>query len=271
MLTSTEHLGAKFLEPTALLDFHHQRITDLISRRGWDRLEQFDRIGVAYDFVQNEILFGYNQSDYIRASEVLSRGFGQCNTKATLFMAFLRALNIPCRLHGFTVDKSLQRGLVPEPVYWMAPKNILHSWVEVRFQGRWVKLEGFILDRDYLAGLQKAFAASSPSLCAYAVGTDCLHAPRLDWQGTDTYIQKKGINADLGTFRSPDKFFLAHGQHLGWLKDRLYRHVIRHWMNRRVAKIRAGQLPAFRPKKAKPLIARSTKRARINKDGLQIL
>ena len=76
-------------------------------------------------------MFGYNQSDDIAASDVLADGYGQCNTKGNLLMALLRALAIPCRFHGFTIDQQLQKGAIPTYVFWLAPKYIIHSWVEV--------------------------------------------------------------------------------------------------------------------------------------------
>ncbi|APG45944.1 transglutaminase-like domain-containing protein [Phaeobacter porticola] len=230
------------LTPSTMLDFRSPAIVRLISQRGWLGLRPSERIGAAYDFVSNEILFGYNMSDTRRASQVLADGYGQCNTKATLLMALLRGLGIPCRLHGFTIDKSLQRGVVPELVYWMAPQNILHSWVEVRLDGRWINLEGFILDNGVLVALQAAFPGRN-SLCAYGAGTDCLQSPQTVWHGQDTYIQKTGINADLGLFESPDAFYAHHQQALTGLRRWLYRNGIRHWMNRRVALIRRGLVP----------------------------
>ena len=62
-------------------------------------------------------MFGYNIDDNISASKVLADGYGQCNTKGTLFMALLRACNIPCRVHGFTIDKKLQKGAMTGIVY----------------------------------------------------------------------------------------------------------------------------------------------------------
>lgn len=106
-----------YLRQTRLLDFGSPTIRDLLAARGWSALEPFDRIGQVYNYVRDEIAFGYNRADDIPASEVLKDGYGQCNTKATLLMALLRALNIPCRLHGFTIHKGLQRGVVPELVY----------------------------------------------------------------------------------------------------------------------------------------------------------
>jgi hypothetical protein len=233
------------LAPTRLLDFDHPAIEALVDARGWTALAPHERIGAAYDFVRDEVAFGYNRADDIPASEVLREGHGQCNTKATLLMALLRALGVPCRLHSFTIHKALQRGVVPELVYPIAPDRILHSWIEVAYEGGWVNLEGFILDRAFLAALQGRFAPTSESLVGYGVGTDRLSAPGVEWTGVDTAIQSTGISRDLGLFDTPDDFYAAHDQAFGRLRGALYRGVIRHWMNHRVAGIRAGRIPSI--------------------------
>ncbi len=236
-------IAEPLLAPTPILNFDHPSIARLVKARAWNTLSTHDRIGAVYDFVRNEIAFGYNRSDDISATDVLADGFGQCNTKGTLLMALLRALHIPCRLHAFTIDKKLQRGIVPELIYPIAPKNIIHSWVEIRFDGRWINLEGFILDRAVLTALQVNFPDRS-SLCAYGAGTDCLQSPNVEWAGKDTYIQKTGINQDFGIFDSPDDLYTKH-QQLSGLKGWLYSHIIRHWMNRRVERMRKGIIPAI--------------------------
>ncbi|KCV81061.1 hypothetical protein ATO10_13849 [Actibacterium atlanticum] len=233
----------RYLAETPILDFRSDTIQALIAERGWASSDSVARIGAAYEFVRNDILFGYNRDDALPASRVLADGYGQCNTKGTLLMALLRALDIPCRFHGFTIDKSLQRGVVPELIYPIAPRNIIHSWVEVLIDGKWINLEGFILDQSVLGALQKSFPDRT-SLCAYGAGTDCLQAPRIEWSGQSTYIQKTGINHDFGVFDSPDAFYKEHRQLTG-LRGLLYRHVIRHWMNRRVARIRQGLVPTI--------------------------
>ena len=91
-----------YVAATPILNFQSYAIQDLIRTRNWQGLATHDKIGAAYAFVQNEINFGYNRADNIPASQVLEDGYGQCNTKGTLLMALLRALNIPCpstRLH----------------------------------------------------------------------------------------------------------------------------------------------------------------------------
>ena len=165
------------LAATTMLDHQSPSLQALSTARGWAGMEPRERIGAIYTFVRDEIGFGYNASDNLPASAVLADGIGQCNTKGTLLMALLRGNGIPCRLHGFTIDKRLQKGALRGLAYWLAPRNILHSWVEVRFEDRWVNLEGFILDRAYLSALQRRFADHSGAfLCSAACG--CRSATR---------------------------------------------------------------------------------------------
>ena len=227
----------RLLQPTTLLDFTHPAIEALVVARGWRRLQMYERIGAVYDFVRNEIAFGYNAGDELPASAVLADRIGQCNTKSTLLMALLRAVGIACRFHGFTIDKTLQKGAITGLAYLLAPRRIIHSWVEVAFEDRWVNLEGFILDAPYLASLQRRFPGRR-RFCGYGAATPDLSAPGVEWRGLDTYIQKDGIADDFGVFESPDEFFARHGSNLSGLKRWLYTHAIRHRMNAQVRRIR---------------------------------
>ena len=225
------------LAATPLLDFHHRDIETLVARRGWRALPPRERIGAVYDFVRNEIPFGYNEGDELPASRVLADGLGQCNTKGVLLMALLRAVGVPCRFHGFTIDKALQKGAVTGLAYRLAPRSIVHSWVEVELDGRWLNLEGFILDTAYLGQLQQRFAGAR-AFCGYGAATPDLMNPGVDWCGRDTYIQKDGINHDFGVYDSPDAFFARHGSNLSGFKRWLFQRVVRHRMNRNVRRIR---------------------------------
>lgn len=101
----------EYLKETQMLDYSHPNIQKLIYDKQWKQMIEFNRIQAIYNYVRDEILFGYNSDDYIPASKVLADGYGQCNTKGTLFMALLRACDIPCRIHGFTINKKLQKEL----------------------------------------------------------------------------------------------------------------------------------------------------------------
>lgn len=76
----------KYLRETRMLDYSNLSIQELIKSRGWKEIEDFERIKSIYNFVRDEIIFGYNIDDDIPASRVLSDGYGQCNTKGTLFI-----------------------------------------------------------------------------------------------------------------------------------------------------------------------------------------
>jgi hypothetical protein len=230
-----------YLAETPLLNFSHLSLTALIQDRQWLSLPEEARVGAIYGFVQNEIAFGYNTADDISASEVLRDGYGQCNTKGTLLMALLRACGVRCRFHGFTIAKPLQRGAITGIAYQLAPRNIVHSWVEVEVNGQWINLEGFILDQAYLRSLQTRFASQEGAFCGFGAATPNLEDPAVEWKGTSTYIQKDGINHDFGVFDSPDLFYAAHGSNLSGLKRFLFLRYFRHQMNANVAKVRRGQ------------------------------
>ena len=228
----------RYLKETKMLDYSNPNIQQLIENRKWLELQEFDRLKSIYNFVRDEILFGYNIDDNIPASKVLKDGFGQCNTKGTLLMALLRACNIPCRVHGFTIDKKLQNGAMTGIVYKNAPQNVFHSWVEVYFEDKWYELEAFILDKKYLNNLQKINSSCSGAFCGYGVAVKDFKNPVIDFNRNNTYIQSEGINQDFGVYDSPDDLLKEHHQQMSPVKAFLYKNLGRHLMNRNVRKIR---------------------------------
>ena len=228
----------RYLKETRMLNYSDERIQRLIKDRKWKNGDEFKCLKAIYNFVRDEILFGYNVDDSIPASQVLSDGYGQCNTKGTLFMALLRACGIPCRVHGFTIDKKLQKGAMTGFVYKSAPKNVFHSWVEVYFEEQWYELEAFILDKAYLTKLQEKNSDCIGAFCGYGVAVKDFKHPVIDFDRNNTYIQSKGINQDFGVYDSPDELLKEHHQEISGVKAFLYRNLGRHLMNRNVRRIR---------------------------------
>lgn len=228
----------QYLKETPMLNYSNPEIQHLINNRGWKDLEPFERIKAIYLYTKDEILFGYNADDGISASQVLSDGYGQCNTKGTLFMALLRGCDIPCRIHGFTIDKKLQKGAMTGIVYRNAPGNIFHSWVEVYLEDTWYELEAFILDKFYLENLQAANKDCTGAFCGYGVAVKDFRHPAIEFERNNTYIQSEGINQDFGVYDSPDELLKEHGQEIGKIKGFLYRSLGRHLMNRNIRRIR---------------------------------
>lgn len=228
----------RYLEETKLLDFSSDCIRKLVEEKQWRNLSDYNKIFEIYNYVKNDIAFGYNEDDGIPASRILKDGYGQCNTKGILFMALLRAVGVQCRMHGFTIDKMLQKGAMKGLYYKLSPKEIVHSWVEVYYNSKWYSLEGFILDVSYLNKLQSRFSDCTGSFCGYGVATKDFQNPIIDWNENDTYIQKEGILRDFGVFDNPDEFFKKHSQAISTIKKVIYRKFIRHLMNRNISKIR---------------------------------
>ena len=233
-----DNVENRYLDKTHMLNYDNYMIQELIRERGWRKLPEFDKIRAIYNFIRDEIRFGYNVDDSIPASKVLKDGYGQCNTKGTLFMALLRAVGIPCRVHGFTIRKELQEGAMTGFVYKQAPKNIFHSWVEVYLEGTWYELEAFIIDRDYLEKLQEKNSNCTGAFCRYGVGVEDFKNPVIDFNRNNTYIQSTGINQDFGIYDSPDELLKEHHQEMGLIKKLAFRYYGRHMMNRNVRRVR---------------------------------
>ena len=133
-------------------------------------------------------------------------------------MALLRACKIPCRVHGFTIDKQLQKGAMTGIVYKNAPQNVFHSWVEVYLDDTWYELEAFILDKKYLNKLQKINSQCSGAFCGYGVAVKDFQNPVIDFERNNTYIQSEGINQDFGIYNSPDELLTEHHQEMSIVK-----------------------------------------------------
>lgn len=227
-----------YLAPSGMVDINHSSIQQLVKQHNWQSLEPYQAIGEIYQFVRDEITFGYNRDDGISASQVLKDGYGQCNTKGTLLIALLRAVGIPARFHGFTIDNELQKGAIPNYLFFLAPKRIIHSWVEVYYDGRWLELEGYIIDKVYLSKVQQRYGSGCSDFSGYGIATKCLSKPQIDWQGENTYIQKEGIADDFGIFTHPDEFYQQYGSNLTGIKRFMFRYLFRHLMNLNVNNIR---------------------------------
>ncbi len=228
----------RYLKNTAMLNYHAQEICGLVSAHKWNNLNEFDKIGSIYGYVQNNILLGYNKYDNLTATQVLADGIGQCNTKATLLMALLRAVGIPCRLHGTKVTKVFQCSLMPKIMAKLAPPLIVHTWAEVYYNGEWLSLEGVITDKTYLSGLQKMFPDCKRKFFDYAVAVEDFGNLQIDWNGKNTTVQQQAVVEDLGVFDTPDEFYSEYKQTYRGLKKFLYENIGRKIMTRKVAKIR---------------------------------
>ncbi len=232
----------EYLLETPMLNFSSSIIADLIYKQKWNYQEEFFKIKSIYEYVQNDILFGYNKHDFLLASEVLRDGYGQCNTKATLLMALLRGVGVPCRIHAFGVSKDFQKGVTTKLISFFAPQQILHTWVEVYYNNKWIALEGVIPDKKYLDSIIRRFGNINKEFKKYAIATKDLSALTNGWDGKSTYVQSEAIVVDYGIFNSPDELFKEHKQKMGKIKAFLYAIYGCKRMTKNVSEIRNGKL-----------------------------
>jgi hypothetical protein len=231
----------QYLRQTPILDYNSKEIKELIDKLLVDIKDTEGKTEKIYYFVKDEIKFGYNESDDIPASKILKDGYGQCNTKTSLFMALVRAVEIPCRAHFFKINKRVQKGVFPSHIYNRHLKEeIIHSWPEVYLKDKWIVLEGVILDKDYLWQIKNRFNTEK-GFEGYGVSVKDLSNSSSEWTGDNTYIQKESIIKDEGIYASPDEYYEKYGANVSGLEKFLFKYVVRHLVNRKVRNIRGGK------------------------------
>lgn len=227
----------QYLEETVMLNYDHPTIQTLIQQQHWQSLDGIPQIAAIYDYVRNQIVFGYNVRDDLCASQVLADGYGQCNTKTTLLMALLRAVGIPCRIRGFYIHKTMQKGALTGIVYFFAPQKIVHAWTEVYVNNSWVALEGVIVDDCFLQYAKPKLQVKNGALLGYGIAVDLQDTFDVDFCGKSTYIQSYAITDELGIFSSPDLFFAQYHNTPTWIKQRLFA-ILRKRINQRLTVMR---------------------------------
>ena len=193
--------------PTKLADDDHPLVLATAQRLTRGRKTPRDTLRALFYFVRDEIRFGYpKKGDIVKASETIRLGLGQCNTKAPLLVALARAAGLEARTHFSTIDKNIQRGIFPEWLFERMPDELSHSWVEVRIDGRWRRIDSFINDRDfYLAGrraLRERGWRTGFSISCESGESD----PELNID-EERFVQMDAVTGDHGTYDEPADYY----------------------------------------------------------------
>lgn len=230
------------VEHTQLLDYETSAIQQLIQERGWRAIQNVSiQIGTIYTFVRDEIKFGHPPHPDQKASEVLALKMGNSITKATLLMALLRAVGIECRIHASSIDRYIYRGLLKGLSYSLCPRTCFHSWVEVNFKGKWISLEGLVIDKPYLSRLQQRFSDYMGSFHGYGIAVLHFRNPPINWEETDTSIRDKAIKKDIGIYANVDALFASHPEILTCSNSFTYKNFVRNRLNKSIQRIRQGR------------------------------
>lgn len=173
-IVAAENTARDWLHETPYIDKTHPRVLETARQITETSNDPLEKARAVFSFVRDEIKFGFTRGFWDnRASDILRMGMGYCNTKSTLFIALLRANDIPARQVFVDIHASVLHGIVsPGTPY------VDHSYVEVWLDGAWVATDAYIVDRALFDPAQARVKEES-RLMGYGV-----HATgAADWDG----------------------------------------------------------------------------------------
>lgn len=192
-------------------------------------------------FVRDEIEFSFPaKGDLVAASETLETRIGQCNTKATLFLALCQACEIPARIHFSLISKEIQKGFFTGIAYWLMPKYLSHSWIEVDIDGKWRRIDSFINDMDLHKAAEQELARRDWTI-GYSLALSEGSANANLNIDKEAFSQMAAVTADHGTWDDPADYYSSqyYQNRPGMLKLWVYRLLI-NGINHRVKQLRSG-------------------------------
>ena len=200
--------------------------------------ERLERI---FLFVRDEIAFGFPpHGDLSSAEETLRLGYGQCNTKGALFLALCRAAGIDAAIHFSSIDKNIQRGLFPRWALRLLPAQLSHSWIDVKLDGEWRRLDSYINDSTYYENA-KCILADRGWEAGYSVSC-AKGSSSIDFSlDTENFVQMGSVVSDIGRYKNPEDFYetSSYTNRPGRFKQILYLALLPA-INRRIHKIRTN-------------------------------
>lgn len=190
-----------------LADYDHalvQGITQHVTQGEKNMRGKLEKI---FYYVRDDIVFGFlKNGDLVKASETITLGMGQCNTKGTLFLALCKASGIPARIHFSLIDKEIQRGLFTGLQYKLMPPLLSHSWIEVKVEDTWRRIDSYINDEAYFLaavaelkekGWDTGYSVSCPDgACSCDFNLD-----------EERFVQMGAVVEDNGIWDDPADYF----------------------------------------------------------------
>lgn len=129
-----------YLAPTPLAQSDNPEIIECAKKLSSSSTEQ--TIKNIYFFVRDGIKWTI---EGIKPSiEVLKSKKGVCFNKAGLQIALLRALNIPARYRLEEVSSMALKPYLPQDIYDLLPKTVIHALAEVYLDGNWLGCDATI-------------------------------------------------------------------------------------------------------------------------------
>ena len=158
-----------------------------------------ERALAIYGFVKR-LLFSKTLKLRLRtAREVIDAGRGDADDKATVFIALLRAADIPARIRFIKLRGEILRGLTSGVA--SAARPVVEIWLG----GRWLRTDTYIFDAAYMAAARQRLQAQDWEW-GYGIHRD----GNVLWSGAGDALLGGGpieddpmVIADLGCFNDP--------------------------------------------------------------------
>ena len=158
-----------------------------------------ERALAIYGFVKR-LLFAKTLKLRLRtAREVIEAGRGDADDKATVFIALLRAADIPARIRFIKLRGEILRGLTSGVA--SAARPVVEIWLG----GRWLRTDTYIFDAAYMAAARQRLQAEDWEW-GYGIHRD----GNVIWSGAADALLGGGpiendpmVIADLGCFNDP--------------------------------------------------------------------
>jgi len=162
-----------------------------------------ERAVALHDHVRDAVRFGFTARFHaMSASDVLATAVGYGCTKATLFVALLRAAGIEARQRFVELDAAVWRGLLD-----LGTPCVDHCLTEVRVGGAWLPTDSYAVDQRLFRAAQAALRAEgrrrgygidAAGTCAWD-GRGPAYAQWLP-DGTQLPLRQWGVHADVAAF-----------------------------------------------------------------------
>lgn len=190
-----------------LADFDHPLVRETAERLTEGATTVREKLEKLFYYVRDNIEFFFpDQGDLVKASDTITLGKGQCNTKGTLFLALCKAAGIHARIHFSLIKKEIQRGLFTKIGYWLMPDLLSHSWIEVDVDGRWRRIDSYINDEAfYRAGKSELMSKGWDT--GYSISCSSGESNISFTLDEEKFVQMDAVVGDHGVWDEPSVYY----------------------------------------------------------------
>ena len=197
-----------------------------------------------YQFVRDRIKFGFApKMDHAPASLTIRKGVGHCQPCTFVFVALLRAVGIPARIHFVVVPLPVMRYVFSESQYGSTTTGLSHGYTEVHLDDAWIGLDSYIIDPPLYRGAIDRLKSDGLEM-GYGIDVRGVN----DWDGQGpSFVQfvhdgELGADINCGVYADPLLFYGTdrYLNKMNALETLLYP-LARGLWNKNIERIRSGK------------------------------